>query len=94
MWPFTKESKKKTIYAHVSTNADGLVSIDVSGQTCPGYLLAINNAMDSLGAGTDAILITTYAPCGDDVKAWCKEKGYTYKGMVHENGMWKISVKK
>lgn len=92
MWPFHKKASYKSIYATITDNADGSVNIDVRGQTCPGYLLAINKAMDSLEQGTRAFLITTYAPCGDDVHAWCNERGYTYAGMTQENNIWKISV--
>ena len=93
-WPFSRRGARKTIHAAISNNDDGSVSIDVRGQTCPGYLLSINQAMDTLDTGTDAVLITTYAPCGDDVKAWCKEKGYTYGGMSEEKDIWRISVTK
>ncbi|QKT03585.1 sulfurtransferase TusA family protein [Ectothiorhodospiraceae bacterium 2226] len=94
MWLFRKKDEKKTIFAEVLRLDDGRVSIDVRGQTCPGYLLSINNAMDALDVGTSAVLVTTYAPCGDDVKAWCKEKGYTFKGMRQDGDAWTISVVK
>lgn len=92
MWPFRRKPPRKTIYAKITNNADGTVDIDVRGQTCPGYLLSINKAMDSLTEGTKAFLITTYAPCGDDVQAWCNEKGYTFAGMSQEDALWKIGV--
>lgn len=94
MWPFRKKEPYKTIFADITINIDGSVNIDVRGQTCPGYLLSINKAMDSLENGKKAFLITTYAPCGDDVKAWCNERGYTYDGIVQENNIWKIAVVK
>jgi len=94
MWPFNKGEPYRTILAEISTNDDGSVNVDVSGQTCPGYLLSINKAMDELEKGTRAHLLTTYAPCGDDVKSWCEKKGYTYESIVHDAGMWKIAVTK
>lgn len=95
MWPFrNKNIPHKTIHAEITTNSDGSVNIDVRGQTCPGYLLAINKAMDTLDKGKKAFLLTSYAPCGDDVKAWCKERGYTYDGIVQDNAIWKIAVTK
>lgn len=94
MWPFKKKEQHKTIGSTIANNADGSVSIDVRGQTCPGYLLSINKAMDTLNYGTQAYLITSYAPCGDDVKAWCKEKGYEYGGIVQGQDSWKVSVLK
>lgn len=95
MWPFRKHrTAQKSIHADITDNPDGSVNIDVRGQTCPGYLLAINKAMDTLDQGKKAFLLTTYAPCGDDVKAWCTERGYTYDGIVVENAIWKIAVTK
>ncbi|HKK05272.1 MAG TPA: sulfurtransferase TusA family protein [Gammaproteobacteria bacterium] len=94
MWPFRKKEPYKTIGAVITTGPDGRVSVDVRGQTCPGYLLSINKAIDSLEQGTSALLLMTYAPCGDDVHAWCKEKGYTFDGLFHEDGIWKIAVTK
>ena len=92
MRPFRKNTSRKTIFADVTDNTDGSVDIDVRDQTCPGYLLAINKAMDTLDAGKKAFLITTYAPVGDDVKAWCNEKGYTYAGIVQKGNRWEIGV--
>ena len=94
MWPFWRKAPHKTIFADITNNTDGSVNINVRGQTCPGYLLSINKAMDSLEEGKKAYLITTYAPCGDDIKAWCNERGYTSYGIVQEDNSWKIAVTK
>jgi len=94
MWPFRTKAPRKTIFADITHNVDGSVNIDVRGQTCPGYLLSINKAMDSLEKGKKAFLITTYAPCGDDVKAWCNEKGYAFDGIVQKDDYWEIGVVK
>lgn len=92
MWPFRSKKPAKSIFAVVTDNPDGSVNIDVRGQTCPGYLLSINKAMDCLEGGKKAFLITTYAPCGDDVNAWCKEKGHTFDGIVQKENRWEICV--
>jgi TusA-related sulfurtransferase len=94
MWPFNNREPYRTIVADISTNEDGSINVDVRGQTCPGYLLSINKAMDQLEKGARARLLTTYAPCGDDVKTWCDKKGYTCESIVQEAGMWKIAVTK
>ena len=94
MWPFKKNPAYKTLGAQVRHHLDGSVSVDVRGQTCPGYLLSINKAMDALDKDTRAYLLTSYSPCGDDVKAWCNERGYTYEGIVEEAGLWKVVVVK
>lgn len=94
MWPFNKKTGKPGIQANSVKLVDGVAEIDVRGQTCPGYLLAINKAVDALDSGTNAKLLTTYPPCGEDVKAWCKEKGMEYRGLMQSEGMWIINIKK
>ena len=94
MWPFNKKIIKSGINASSITVANGVTEIDVRGQTCPGYLLAINKAVATLESGTKAKLLITYPPCGEDVKAWCKEKKIDYLGLTEGDEMWIISIKK
>ena len=83
-----------TIQAAVSPQQDGTTAIDVRGQTCPGYLLAINQAMDELEADTTAKLLVDYPPCGDDVRAWCDAKGFQFLDFTREPECWAILVQK
>ncbi len=73
---------------------DGTAIIDVRGQTCPGYLLAINRAVEGLSEGTRARLLITYPPCGDDVRAWCRKRDIAFLGIAQERGMWVIEIQK
>ncbi|MGM0413294.1 MAG: sulfurtransferase TusA family protein [Pseudomonadota bacterium] len=82
------------IQAAVTPRADGTVTIDVRGQTCPGYLLAINRAMDSLEAGTAATLLVDYPPCGEDIQAWCSARGYRFEGVEGDASGWSLRVTK
>jgi TusA-related sulfurtransferase len=82
------------IWPKAITVQDGQVVVDVSGQTCPGYLLAINRAVEPLARGTRIKLIITYPPCGDDVGAWCKERGITFLDIAQEDGKWIIALEK
>ena len=93
-WFRSKDARPSTIHSTVSRLPDGEAAIDVRGQTCPGYLLAINRAMDTLEAGTEARLLVDYPPCGDDVKAWADEKGYAFLGFTEVDGVWHIRVRK
>lgn len=93
MWPFRRRVRTTGIQAQV-TLGDGHAIVDVRGQTCPGYLLAINKAVASLAPGTVARLLITYPPCGDDVAAWAKERDVDYLGIAPENGMWVIEIRK
>ncbi len=74
MWPFSKKISSSGITAKSVTMVNGIAEIDVTGQTRPGYLLAINKAVDALEAGMKAKLLITYAPYGEDIKAWCRKK--------------------
>ena len=94
MWPFVKRTSKLGIRANSVKIINDITEIDVRGQTCPGYLLAINKAVEDLEVGTTAKLLITYPPCGDDVKAWCKAKNIEYQGMTQGNGLWVINIKK
>lgn len=95
MWPFRKKQIRDTaIKANSVEIHDGLAVIDVVGQTCPGYLLAINKALDSLEDGMAARLVTTYSPCGDDIEAYCKARGFQYLGASQSDGAWVIELRK
>ena len=93
MWPFGRKRRETGIRANSVHFEGGEVVIDVRGQTCPGYLLAINRAVDELQAGTDARLLMTYAPCGDDVLAWCRRRGLEYLGLSVEEGVWTVRIR-
>jgi len=83
-----------TIHAAVTREEDGTPAIDVRGQTCPGYLLAINRAMEELEPGTTARLLVDYPPGGADVRAWCERRGYRFEGTTAGEGGWAILVRK
>ena len=79
MWPFTRTRQPTGIQAQSVDFVDGVAIIDVRGQTCPGYLLAINRAVEKLPAGTPAQLLITYPPCGDECK---REDIWVWKNTV------------
>lgn len=95
-WPFRKRCRNGVagIRANAVTRVDGVVEIDVRGQTCPGYLLAIDREVARLQAGEEARLLISYPPCGDDVRAWCNRKGVEYLGMSVQEGLWVIGIRK
>jgi len=94
MWLFRRNKEPSEIKANSVEIVNGVAEIDVRGQTCPGYLLAINKAVDKLDNGMKARLLITYPPCGDDVKAWCKEKNVKYLDLTQGEGMWIITIEK
>lgn len=71
---------------------DGGWMVDVRGQTCPGYLLDINRHVTAIGPGARIRLLVSYPPCGDDVRAWCAEKGYAFKGITRIDDHFGIDI--
>lgn len=94
MWPFTRKKDETGIKASSVIIKDGKAIIDVRGQTCPGYLLAINYEVDKLDKGLDIDLQITYPPCGEDVEAWSKARNVEYLGILQNEDMWVIKIKK
>ena len=88
------EKKSNGIRANSVTVLNGETVIDVSGQTCPGYLLAINKALIDIEKGNKICVTSTYPPCGVDVKSYCDQKGFEYISISIEDKMWKIRFKK
>ena len=93
MWPFRPRPSARTVRA-TTTWDGGVAVIDVRGQTCPGYLLAIDRAVEELPPGTDAKLLISYPPCGEDVKAWCRERKIRFIGSAPGEGEWEIRIRK
>jgi len=93
MWPFRRKPVARTIRAETCWE-DGVAVIDVRGQTCPGYLLAIDRAVGALPSGTEAKLLISYPPCGEDVKAWCRERNIRFLDSMPADGFWTIRIRK
>ncbi len=94
MWPFRSRPVRRTVQAQVTWRDDGVAVIDVRGQTCPGYLLAIHRAVEALPPDTEAELVISYPPCGSDVQAWCRERGIRFLEFSPAGDHWRIRIKK
>ncbi len=94
MFGLFRRRHENTITARVEHTAPGEATIDVRGQTCPGYLLAINRAVDALPPATRARLLITYPPCGEDVQAWCTSRGIELVDIEPTEAMTVITVYK
>jgi len=91
-WWRQKEAEPKSVRANRVWEAEGEVFVDVRGQTCPGYLLAINHAVDPLAPGTPVCLQITYPPCADDVRAWAASRGHQLLGMDSTDTLFEIRL--
>ena len=72
---------------------DGMVHIDVKGQSCPNYLVSIQRAVQSLPPSTEARLFVTYGPGNGDVRVWCEARKIKILAMEESNGIWSIVIK-
>jgi len=90
-----KKSSPTGIRANSIEYKNNKAIVDVRGQTYPCYLLAINKAVETIQANTKIDLLISYPPCGDDVKAWSKERGITFLKLVQEqeNKRWGMQIK-
>lgn len=91
---FHKKNKPSGIQARSIRHESNKAIVDVRGQTCPGYLLAINKAVETIQVGMDIELLITYPPCGEDVQAWCKERNITFIGLQQKEKNWVIKIRK
>ncbi|VAW91682.1 hypothetical protein MNBD_GAMMA23-2518 [hydrothermal vent metagenome] len=93
---FFNKSKPTGIQANSIQYKENKAIVDVRGQTCPGYLLAINKAVEAIQPETEIDLLISYPPCGDDVKAWCKEREIKFLSLDKEaeEKRWVIRIKK
>ncbi len=93
---FFNKPKPTGIQANSIQYKENKAIVDVRGQTCPGYLLAINKAVEAIQPETEIDLLISYPPCGDDVKAWCKEREIKFLSLDKETEekRWVIRIKK
>ena len=87
--------KKSSIIANATGWDKEEFVVDVRGQTCPGYMLAINKAIDSVGKGTSCRLLISYPPCGEDIESCCRQRKLEFISFDNpEPGLFIIKIKK
>ena len=92
---FQMKKQESGLIAQTFTEADGTVVVNVVNQTCPGYLLSINKAIEKYPVGTRFTLKITYPPCGEDVESYCRQKNIEFLGMeINNEGIYLIQIRK
>jgi len=96
MFNFFQFSRKESgLTARIEEETDGTVVVNVQNQTCPGYLLSINKAIEKYPKGTNFTLKITYPPCGEDVESYCRQKNLEFLGMeTNSEGIFIIRIRK
>ena len=95
MFGFLNFGNKSSAIQAIIEERDGAVIVNVENQTCPGYLLSINKAIEKYPKGTNFTLKITYPPCGEDVESYCRQKKLEFLGMdTSQEGIYLIRIKK
>lgn len=87
-------SSSKASHTTIKYMTDGSVSVDLRGEANTDFLFSFSRTMKSFNDGTMAHLLTSSEPCADTIKAWCREMGYHYEGLLQDGLRWRISVYK
>ena len=88
------KGKRKSIDSGQTRWVEDEFEIDVRGQTCAGYMLAVNKAIASVNKNTVCRLLISYPPCGEDIESYCRQKKLEYISFDNpEAGLYIIKIR-
>ena len=70
------------------------ITVDACGLACPGPLMKLREAVDTLSAGQAVTLRSTDPGFAQDVKAFCHSTGHELKAIITEKGVYAATVVK
>ena len=70
------------------------IKVDACGIQCPGPILKLKQAMESLAAGETLEVHATDAGFPRDAEAWCRSTGNTFVGIHSEGGTHTVLIQK
>ena len=68
--------------------------LDARGMACPGPLLEAKRGITTVPVGSVIEVISSDIETNIDVPAWAGKVGHVYLGTIHENGVWRIFVRR
>ncbi len=71
-----------------------IVQVDACGLQCPGPVMKLKQAMDTLSAGEQVEIIATDSGFARDVESWCKSTGHRLVVQSVEKGRCKAVIEK
>lgn len=70
------------------------ITVDACGISCPGPIMKLKNAMQTLADGDALTIIATDPGFPRDAEAWCQSTGNRFVSVTSESGKYKVIVKK
>jgi tRNA 2-thiouridine synthesizing protein A len=68
--------------------------VDARGTACPGPLLAAKKAAADIQAGQIMEILSSDEGTTNDIPKWCKKMEYEYFGVIEEDGIYRLFLKK
>lgn len=81
-------------HAPTSAGQRATLSIDACGLSCPGPIMKLKQAMDTLHEGETLEITATDPGFVRDAEAWCSNTGNSFVGSLAEAGKYRVSVKR
>lgn len=69
-------------------------TIDATGLACPLPLLKLKQALHSMGAGEQVVLMASDANSVTDIKRFCEIAGHSFEIIRQENQLFEFLIKK
>lgn len=70
------------------------MTVDARGTACPGPLLEAKRAMAKVPKGGVMEVLSSDEGTTKDIPLWSKKVGHDYLGVVEEDGVWRLFVKR
>ena len=69
-------------------------TVDARGTSCPGPILAAKKGIVDVKVGEIMMVLATDSGTKKDLPAWAKKMGHDYLGVLEEQGILKLYVKR
>ncbi len=80
--------------AQISQAAKNILRIDATGLSCPGPILKVKEAMDSIKEGEQVEIVATDAGFARDARAWCNTTGNQLISNSEDKGKFTVVIEK
>lgn len=74
--------------------AQNILKIDAAGLSCPGPIMKVKEAMDSINEGERVEIVATDAGFARDARAWCNSTGNQFISSSEDKGKFTVVIQK
>lgn len=74
--------------------AQNILKIDATGLSCPGPIMKVKEAMDSINEGERVEIVATDAGFARDARAWCNSTGNQFISSSEDKGKFTVIIEK